>query len=65
LPNPFPYEPTATQFVELVQDTLVRVVPLPFGLGLGTTVQVTPFQDSIRDWAPTASQLVGDVQDTP
>jgi hypothetical protein len=45
--------PTATQLVELVQDTLLReLLPLPW-LGVATMVQLLPFHRSaIVRWTP-------------
>jgi len=61
-------KPTATQSVVLTHDTLPRSLPSP-GLGLGTTDQTDPFQDSASVVAallsfPTAMQKVVLVHDT-
>jgi hypothetical protein len=48
-------KPTATQLVELVQDTLLRTLVLLPGLGLGMIVQVVPSQVSIRVKKPELS----------
>ncbi len=61
--------PTATQSVELTHDTLLSLLGNP-GLGLGTTDQADPFQDSVKvaespvPPLPTAMQKVVLVHDT-
>jgi hypothetical protein len=64
--------PTATQSTELTHDTLVRLLPMLLGLGLGTTDQTVPFQDSVNvvdvvvpEDVPTAMQKIELGQDTP
>ena len=74
-PPPFliRYEPTAVQAVAEVQETLPRPLVAGPGLGLGTMVQVVPFQDSmsVLGWPvlvmydPTAVQLLAETQETP
>ena len=73
-PPPFliRYEPTAVQAVAEVQETLPRPLVAGPGLGLGTMVQVVPFQDSTRVFdaipapvsLPTAVQSLADTQET-
>jgi hypothetical protein len=69
------YEPTAVQSLAETQETPMRsFMPLRWGaaLGLGTTVQVVPFQDSTRVFGavpaseslPTAAQSLADTQET-
>jgi hypothetical protein len=66
------YSPAAVQAVADGQDTLARELSIP-RLGLGTTDQLVPFQDSIRVLstlavlvveAPVAVQAVAEGQDT-
>jgi hypothetical protein len=63
--------PTAVQAVAEVQDTPSRLLEMLPALGLGTTDQLVPFQDSISVWyglppvLPVAVQVVAEVQDTP
>jgi hypothetical protein len=72
---PPPSPPTAVHFVAETQDTPLRALPIPPGLGLGTTDQVVPSHvstrvrlvekelSSLRE--PTAVHMVVERQDTP
>jgi len=59
--------PTATHDLADEQDTPERP-PYEPGVGLGTTDQALPFQDSDRvalPWSPTAIHDLEDTQETP
>src|ERR1700728_4587032 len=63
--------PTAVQAVGEVHDTLSSSSVMLAGLGLGTTDQAEPFQDSVNvtspppaPWMPTAMQASAETQET-
>jgi hypothetical protein len=51
--------PTATQDVALTHDTPLRLFHPVLGLGLGTTDQTEPFQDSVKvvAWTPVPTTI--------
>src|SRR6266516_6826200 len=64
------FQPTAMHAIAETHDTPESQLPVALGLGLGTTDQLVPFQDSISvagplPVLPTAVHALAEMHDTP